>query len=98
MSGFVDPALAGIDDVMVRLVSQLCVGAAVLAIARDGELVAARGYGYLDGPPSTEAILAGRLAPAFPIPGSASRVPARPPIPAGAPSSSRPSAPPPGTR
>ncbi|WP_170136201.1 serine hydrolase domain-containing protein [Nannocystis exedens] len=52
--GPLDPALEGVDDVVVRVMSQLCIGAGVLAIARDGEVVAARGYGFRDGPPSRE--------------------------------------------
>lgn len=53
-AGPLDPALLGVDDVMIRVMSQLCIGAGVLAIARDGEVLAARGYGHHDGPPSRE--------------------------------------------
>ncbi|MCY0987698.1 serine hydrolase [Nannocystis sp. ILAH1] len=53
-AGRLDPELEGVDDVVVRVMSQLCIGAGVLAVARDGEVLAARGYGYRDGPPSRE--------------------------------------------
>jgi N-acyl-D-amino-acid deacylase len=48
ISGKADPTFAKVDDLMVLMVTKFKLPGAVLAVARDGKLLYARGFGYAD--------------------------------------------------
>lgn len=48
------PALAGFDETMVSFIEEFEIGAGALGVARDGEVVLERGYGWADEAETTE--------------------------------------------
>jgi N-acyl-D-amino-acid deacylase len=48
ITGKADPKFAKVDDLMVLMVTKFKLPGAVLAVARDGKLLYARGFGYAD--------------------------------------------------
>ena len=52
-TGIATPGFKPVDDAIRRLMSERCIGGAVIGISYGGAIVHNRGYGYKDGPPSS---------------------------------------------